>query len=341
MAHVEKRGPGRWRARYRDPEGREKSRTFERKVDAENFLDSVRGELVHGTYIDPDASRQTFESFADEWAAAQDWKATSAESWRYVRARLVPLLGRLPLGSIDLLTLQGAQRKLGTEYARTTVETTMSYAGSIMRAAHASGRVGRDPTRGLKAPKARADEPSGKVGPDQVPTRLEAVTILGAGPRPYRAAVALGFAGLRIGEVLGMADDRIDGREVTVDQQVQRVDGHLVLTTPKAEKVRTIEVPDAVVMELRRHLRDHMRGGTSLLFGGPRSRRATDKPGCAHVDGDVCGLAMRRDQFYVLAWHPSLVGAGLPKDRYNFHGARHFAASSLLAEGAPLAAVAG
>ena len=50
---------------------------------------------------------------------------------------------------------------------------------------------------------------------------------------------------------------------------------------------------------------------------------------------------MRRDQFYASAWHPALVGAGLPVDRFVLHSLRHFCASTLLAEGAPLTAVAG
>ena len=39
MAHVEKRAPGRWRARYRGPDGRERSKTFGRRTDAERFLE--------------------------------------------------------------------------------------------------------------------------------------------------------------------------------------------------------------------------------------------------------------------------------------------------------------
>ena len=38
MAHIEKRGAGRWRARYRAPDGRERSQTFDRKVDAQQWL---------------------------------------------------------------------------------------------------------------------------------------------------------------------------------------------------------------------------------------------------------------------------------------------------------------
>ncbi len=325
MASVEKRPNGRWRARWREhPGGPQRTRHFVRKIDAEKFLDAIRGDLARGSYVDPDAGRQTFASFADEWAASQDWKATSRESWPAHRRRLVELLGTAPLGSIDLVKLQGVQRQLGERYAKTTVTTTMSYAGSIMRSAHASGRIGRDPTRGLRAPKVRAGESDGKVGPDQVPTRDEAAAILVGAPAPFRAAIALGLAGLRIGEVLGMTSDRLalDRREVTIDRQAQRVGGVVTWTTPKAEKARTIVVPGVVAVELRRHLRDHH--GDGILFRGGRSS----------------GL-MRRDQFYASAWRPALVGAGLEPDRFKFHALRHFSASTLLAEGAPLAAVAG
>ena len=78
-----------------------------------------------------------------------------------------------------------------------------------------------------------------------MPTRAEALAILDGAPPRYRAAIAPGLTGLRVGEVLGMAPDRVnlERRQVTVDQQLQRVGGGLVLTTPKAAKVRTITVP--------------------------------------------------------------------------------------------------
>ena len=50
---------------------------------------------------------------------------------------------------------------------------------------------------------------------------------------------------------------------------------------------------------------------------------------------------MRRDQFYKSAWRPALVGACLDRDRFKFHSLRHFCASTLLAEGASMSAVAG
>ena len=197
-----------------------------RKLDAQNFLDGVSRQSRRRTYVDPKAGRQSFASFADEWAAAQDWKATSRESWPYIRARLAPLLGNLPLASIDRLVLQHARQALAVKSTRSTA-VTMTYAGMVMRAAHASGRIGRDPTHGLRTPRVRADEPDGRVGPDQVPTRAEALAILAGAPDPFRAAVALGMAGLRVGEVLGMTPDRLEleRRQVTIDRQLQRIGG--------------------------------------------------------------------------------------------------------------------
>jgi integrase len=114
----------------------------------------------------------------------------------------------------------------------------------------------------------------------------------------------------------------LERRQVTVDRQMQRYGGELVLTTPKAEKVRTIMVPNLVAVELRRHLRDHQ--ATGILFRGRRG-----------------ATMVRRDQFYASGWKPALRGAGLAEDRFKFHACRHWCASTLLAEGAPITAVAG
>jgi hypothetical protein len=42
MASITKRPDGKWRARYRDSEGREHARYFDRKVDGQRWLDEAR-----------------------------------------------------------------------------------------------------------------------------------------------------------------------------------------------------------------------------------------------------------------------------------------------------------
>lgn len=318
-------GRPRYLVRWRTPGRRARSKVFDRLIDARRHQAEVAAAKASGSYIDASHGRQSFDSFAEEWAAAQDtWKATTREAWPMIRARLRPVLGDMPLAAIDQLALKRARAELAERYMPATVNLTMAYAGMILRAAYVSRRIGHDPTAGLRTKRARADERvAGQVGPDQVPTRAEALAILAAAPERFRAAIALGLAGLRVGEVLGMTADRVElaQRRVTVDRQLQRVGNENVLTTPKSEKIRTITVPGLVAVELRRHLRNRPKG---FLFVGERT-----------------GEPMRRDQFYASAWRPALRGAELAEDRFVFHSLRHFCASMLLAEGVPITAVAG
>jgi hypothetical protein len=46
------------------------------------------------------------------------------------------------------LVLKRLRRDLANEYSANTVKLTMAYAGMILRAAHASGRIVRDPRLG-------------------------------------------------------------------------------------------------------------------------------------------------------------------------------------------------
>jgi hypothetical protein len=56
MGHIQRRvrkGRVTYRVRYRDPDGRERSRVFARKGDAEQFLTDTEARLLSGTWIDP------------------------------------------------------------------------------------------------------------------------------------------------------------------------------------------------------------------------------------------------------------------------------------------------
>ena len=66
MAHIEKRG-SRWRVRYRDPGGSERSRTFERKIDAARFKSTTEAALVKGDWIDPNLGKVTVKEWGRTW----------------------------------------------------------------------------------------------------------------------------------------------------------------------------------------------------------------------------------------------------------------------------------
>jgi integrase len=300
-------------------------------VDAERFRDSVAGDLVRGSYIPPDAGRQRFLAFADEWASARDWKPATAVEWCSTRKRIErEPLARTPLAQIDQLALQTFRESLRDRYRRSTVELTMAKVRAVLRAAVVNGRLARNPAEGLAPLKRRAGDADGTVDEHAVPTTDEALALLRAAPVRYRAAIALGLAGLRRGEVLGLALDSIDldRRLITVRRQLSYVNGHSSLTSTKNETERTIEIAPALAFELRRHVRDHVDRSRTfesvvLLFQGSSGLACTHPP-----------------HFYGRAWQPAERDAGLA-GRFTFHGLRHYCASTLLAHGADVAMVAG
>jgi hypothetical protein len=66
VSRIEKQKNGRYRARYRDPNGRTRSVTFNRLEDARRFLAGMGGGLVRDEFIDPAQARSSF----DHWAKA-------------------------------------------------------------------------------------------------------------------------------------------------------------------------------------------------------------------------------------------------------------------------------
>jgi integrase len=327
-------GERRYRLPYRDPDtGRQTSGRFVTKGDAATFYDKIVEASRSSVWVAPDAGRERFVTFAQDWADAQDWARNTRNGFRAHLRRIELLLGtNARLDQIDTLRLQRLRSELTDAYAVSTATMTLGYACTVMRAAHATRRIPADPTVGVKPPTRRGDDADGgRVGPDNVPTRDEVVAIIAATPARFRAAVVLGACGLRVGEVMGVTADRLDldNRGLIIDRQLEHHSGRYAYKRPKTERARTIEMPTWATMELRRHLRDHGPFWSipddvgPVLFRGSR------------------GSPLSRSTFYVQVWRPALIGAGLDPFRYRFHSLRHWCASALLASGAPLSAVAG
>jgi integrase len=323
-----------WRVFWRQPDGSKRSEVFTLARDANAKKAEIESSQRKGTYIDPAGGRELFEDYAEQWAATRDWKPATRQQWpTHLRRMAWALDDGARLADIDQLALLRAKQRLAGRYSQGTVAVVMHQMLAILRSAVASGRIGRDPTFNIEAaPKRRQGDTAG-VSPDTVPSRAEALAILGSMPAGWRAAAALGLAGLRIGEMLGMRNDRLqlDQRKVTVDAQAVELNGQgVVLGTVKNDRPRTIVVSPLVAVELRRHLRD----GHSGTWTDPKD--VTHQMLFLRDDGNL----WRQARFVQVALSPALEAAGLA-GRFTFHGLRHFCASALLAEGCPLPAVAG
>ena len=70
MAHIERRvrnGRVTYRARYRDPAGREHAKVFARKADAQRFLTEMENSKLKGAWTNPALGRVLFRQWFAEW----------------------------------------------------------------------------------------------------------------------------------------------------------------------------------------------------------------------------------------------------------------------------------
>lgn len=57
----------RYDVKYREPDGRQRKKTFRRRVDADAFAVTVEADKLRGTYLDIDAGKESFAVYADRW----------------------------------------------------------------------------------------------------------------------------------------------------------------------------------------------------------------------------------------------------------------------------------
>lgn len=307
----------RWRARYVDEHAREHTQRFDRKVDAQNWLDEVVSSQVTGTYVDPVLGKVTFASFYKDWSSRQVWVPTT------VRAMDLAA-NNVTFGNVALSDLKPSHIETWVKEMRDkplqpgTIKTRFQNVRSVLRAAKRDKMLAEDPTERIALPRRRRAEAAMVI-----PTPEQVGELLGCADDDFKAFVALAaFAGLRLGEDAAMQVGDIDflHREIKVQRQVQRANGGEVeLRAPKYGSERTVPVPKGLLEVLAEHVRLFVGGApTAWLFPGENGH----------------------------PWHQNSVGyrwrktresAGL--DTLKLHDLRHFYASGLIAAGCDVVTV--
>src|SRR5262249_14555097 len=314
MASIKKRPDGSYRARYRDADGREHSKHFERKIEAQHWLDGVTAALVRGDYCDPAPAKITFGEYAERWRNAQVWrKSSAAKVESHFRHHILPRFADRPIASIRPSGVQAFVRELADNLAPRTVRSVYTFFASAMRAAVADSVIPSSPCVGVKLPKIEHKR--------VVPLSIEQIqAIADAMPERYSALVVLAAGtGLRQGEALGITLDRVDflRRNLTVDRQIvvpSRGEPTLAPTKTTAS-VRTVPLPDVVLDALVEHLRHFPAEPDGLIF--------TNKH----------GKAIRSSAGLNQWLHRAVAEAGAPSET-TFHDLRHHYASLLIRHGA-------
>lgn len=306
FGNVRKLPSGRYQVRYRGPDGLMRSGPclFDRKRDAELFLDDVRSTMARGEWLDPDAGKVPFEVFGQEWLSQRKGLSpTTMERYESAfRLQLLPELGHLTVGEISSAVVRRWHTYLlenGTGWP--SAAKAYRVLRAMMNTAVDDGLIRRNPCRITGA------------GDDRSPERPvlsvpEVAAVVSKIDKRYQMMVLLAaFTTLRFGELTALRRCDVDEVEgwVTVRQaQVELKTGELVVKEPKSSAGRRrVGIPSDLLPAVQWHLDTYAESGADgRLFVGPK------------------GGYVRRQNFR-RTWSQAMKLANVPA--VHFHDLRH------------------
>jgi integrase len=315
MANIAKRPDGRWRARYRDGAGKEHSRHFKRKVDAQRWLDDVTTAVTTGMYVDPGRARITVGEWSRRWLETKvDLKPSTRTRYAgLLRVNVLPRWGDVQLADV---THEGVAAWVAELSASGLSAATVRQAHRVLSLAFSlavrDGRMARNPADHVPLLRAARRE--------KVFLTVDQVELLAEAAGEYRLAILfLAYTGLRFGELSALRVRRLDlmRRRAEIVEAVAEVGGRAVFSAPKSHQVRSIPIPRFLVGELAQHV-----GGKQpddFVFTSPR------------------GGLLRLQNFRHTAFDRAARAAGLCG--LTPHSLRHTAASLAIASGADVKVV--
>ncbi|MCP4303552.1 MAG: site-specific integrase, partial [bacterium] len=162
MSHVQHRRSQTkpWVARYRSPDGRERSKSFKRKIDADQYLAQVEVDKVSGDWVDPPLGRRTLDSWWDEWwptlTSLRETSRARDES-NYLN-HVKPIFGSMPLDGIDHRLIQPWIAELSDGLAPATVQKVHQILSKMLRSAIDAGLIKTNPCDKTDLPRVETTE---------------------------------------------------------------------------------------------------------------------------------------------------------------------------------------
>lgn len=340
MSHIRKIttpiGSTRYQARWLDLAGKQKSKNFALKRQAEQHLKMIISTMDQGTYTDPRAGKVTLSAYVAQWSAAQAWEESTRATKASTLKHLTAAFGARPIASIRPTEVQGWTSTITKKYARSTARGIVFAAFGVFAAAVRDRVIGVDPCEGVAAP---APVKSAIV----IPTSEDVRRLYAVAPARYRAAVLLGAgAGLRQSEMTGLCVDRLvmptgtpvlgvaRGAEpvLTIDRQLACLARSApYLKQPKtAAGIRTLPMASAVGTALTELLTAYPPSPQALAWQAPTGDPVTVSLLFTGEDGQPITR-----HAWSLIWDVIRTAAGLPE--LDFHELRHYAVSSLIRHG--------
>jgi integrase len=315
-ARTNNKGERRYEVRLRDPSGREYSRTFRTKKEAERFEDTQRADRARGAWLDPRTGDVIFRTWAKEWLASDPGKSPSAlaRDETIIRVHLLPTLGSRRLASITPRDVQVLVNRWAETAKPRTVRRQYDTLRAILNAAVEVDLIGRSPCRRVKLPEFHT-QPRPVLDAEGLSRLAEAI-----GPELGAMVYVGAVLGLRWGEVAGLRVGSVDFlacRVTVAEQRTRGLGWHMITRLPKTDAGRRSLTAPSWLMDL---LAEHLR----------RRELTAAAPG-ELVFVAAGGEGLDYSHWRQRVWLPAVERAGF--GGLQFHDLRRTAATALVTEG--------
>jgi integrase len=306
------RGNG-WQARYRDRSGRQRTKTFDARSDAQRYLQAVETELVRGTWTDPTLGKIQFGEYTARWrqSVAHLRPSTLANLDSRLRKHVLPAFAARPISNIEPVDVRAFVASLVDRgLSPASVKATYHVVSRICATATIDGVIPRSPCIAVRLPRDVHHQEMHFLSATQVRELAETVEAR------YRVLIyTAAYTGMRWGELAGLRVDRCDflRGSVNVAQALSEANGRVEVGPTKTGRSRTVSLPRFLVDLLAAHLAE---------FGSPDG----------FVFTSAEGAPLRRN-FYRRHYRPAVARTQLPQG-LRFHDLRHTCVALLVAQGA-------
>ncbi|BBY31498.1 tyrosine-type recombinase/integrase [Mycolicibacterium sediminis] len=251
----------RWRVRWVDSTGSERTKSFQRKPDAQAYVNGLTADVQRGEYVDPRKSAETFGSVAEQWfATKQHRKPKTVAGYRSLLDTVIlPRWEDVPLKRLDYesystwlgaLSVDGGQRGTGLSASRIT--QTHQLIGAVLKYAQRTGKVAKNVALEIKRDE---DLPEQSERERHYLSHAELLLLAKAAGRFETLTLVLGYCGLRFGEAVALRRRHVGDRVLTVRSSATAVTGRgIVESTTKTKRDRHVPVPEPVWQRLKAEL---------------------------------------------------------------------------------------
>ncbi len=286
--------------------GRQRSRVFDRKKDADDFEAERRRRAQLGAYAPAEPSPEPLSKWLDTWwtREAPGWaQSTKSNRGAVIDRWITPYIGHVPLRDLgEDRVMQRRGETLAEGCPHPQANQALGILSSALSSARRARKVPANPCQGIRRLKVQVKRPRALTPPD-----VERVRQKMADPRDAALVSVLGYGGLRPEEALPLRWSDI-GRTIAVSRTYTH--GELSERT-KTGRMRAVEIVEPLAEDLEA-IRPKAHGHDELIFPPP--------------EGGLWDLTNWRNR----VWAKAIKAAGIKAAPYDL---RHTFVSLLIHEG--------